>query len=374
MSFLYQRLVTYLDTKTSDPEAEAGNRKNDRELKLAKKKINSDIDDEKTLIKRAQNTQSQALPGETLRYSIFPDDAKDILAFLDKATSDINKLQESEDIEYYITDNFNSDYENYKINAINNTSIYPKSKGGRFGYWLLISALKELAFENKLTPTESTVVENITSDLQQILSESKYKSLNDWKPLTQDDLRGKDNYDFLVLLPSIKDEKTSTTIKSLIPKIFISTQTLIKNRGELKFQKASLDKTQVDEKDQDKFELSSLLYDTFSTILNVMYQLLKIFIFMLGASFAVNLNVYKPLAYKILYLIYGGLFSFIVIPYVLIYRWWFLQKKPVYYGFLPLIPRFFINPTIQFLLGWLTYKPDETISDLEEWKHYKPLF
>jgi hypothetical protein len=379
MSFLYKRLVTYLDAKTSDPEAEAKQRKNERELKSLKKRANSFIDDEKTLIKKAQNTQSQALPEEALRYSIFPDDAKELFAFLDKVTNDINNLQNVEDINDYITDNFNLDYENYKINAINNTSIYPRSKGGRFGYWLLISALKQLAFDNKLSLTELYIVNNINSDLQKILVESKYESLNDWKPLTQDDLKNKDNYDFLASLPSSTDEKTSATIKSLIPKLFISTQTLLKNRGELKFQSTSLDKiqtekTQTDEKDQDKFELKSLLYDTLTTIINVMLQLLTIFILILGASFAVNLNVHKPLAYKIFYMIYGLIFGFIVIPYVLIYRWWFLGKKPVYYGFMPLIPRFFINPKVQFLLGWLTYKPDETISDLEEWKHYKPLF
>jgi hypothetical protein len=85
---------------------------------------------------------------------------------------------------------------------------------------------------------------------------------------------------------------------------------------------------------------------------------------------AVNLNVHKPLAYKILYTIYGFLFGFIVIPYVLLYRWWLMGHKPVYYGYLPLIPRFFINPTVQFLLGWLTYKPEKSIESLEEWRHH----
>lgn len=102
-----------------------------------------------------------------------------------------------------------------------------------------------------------------------------------------------------------------------------------------------------------------------SSILGV-FLLLSFGVF--GASLATNLNVYKPAAFRILYAIYGFLFFFIVIPYVLLYRWWWLGKKPRFYALLPLMGKRFDNHMAGVLLGWMSFRPDDVIESLKEWE------
>jgi hypothetical protein len=83
-----------------------------------------------------------------------------------------------------------------------------------------------------------------------------------------------------------------------------------------------------------------------------------------GMSLAVNLNVYKDLPYKILYAVYGFIFFILVIPYSMLYRWWWLGKKPRFYSLLPLIPRRLEHPITIALFSWLSYKPDEFMQQL----------
>ena len=87
----------------------------------------------------------------------------------------------------------------------------------------------------------------------------------------------------------------------------------------------------------------------------------------LGASLATNLNLYREMPYRILYAIYGFLFFWVVIPYVFLYRWWWNGKKPRFYAMVPIVPYRFTNHIAAMLLGWMSYKPDETIDMLKEW-------
>lgn len=387
MSFLYQRFITYLDNVTRDPAAEALERKRLKDLKTAQVKANKQIEDEKILIKKAQNKRSPGVPEESLRYSIFPEDSKDIMTFLDNATVIVANAHEGEEVDDYMNDNFSDDYENYKINAILNTSIYPKAQGGRAGLWMIIRGIKQLIHDNdNLSDSEKAVLNTIQDNIKKILSDTKYRKPADWTPIVQDDMKNVAKYQDLLNSQVDNIDKNSDEYKivmSLSPKIYKTLQKLIKNHGEVDFNDKEGDiftgnisedsikeKEVKEDKTQDKFELGSLLYNTLSYTFTVMMTLLFFFILSLGSSMAVNINVHKPLAYKILYAIYGFLFGFIVIPYVLLYRWWLKGHKPVYYGYLPLIPRFFINPTVQFLLGWLTYKPEKSIESLEEWRHH----
>jgi len=122
------------------------------------------------------------------------------------------------------------------------------------------------------------------------------------------------------------------------------------------------------DKEQDTFSTSRMLGSILNTALSVFFSLLTIFCILISASLAVNLNIYKPVPFRILYAIYGSLFPYIVLPYVLLYRWMYLGKRPQYYGFLPFIPRFFVHRPIQFLFGWLTFKPDIHMWELQEWR------
>lgn len=88
---------------------------------------------------------------------------------------------------------------------------------------------------------------------------------------------------------------------------------------------------------------------------------------MFGASLATNLNVYKNWPYRLLYAIYGFIFSPLVILYVFLYRWFWLGKKPRFYSILPLIPYHLNDPWAQQLLAWISYRPDDVIQKLQEW-------
>jgi hypothetical protein len=86
-----------------------------------------------------------------------------------------------------------------------------------------------------------------------------------------------------------------------------------------------------------------------------------------GSSLATNLNLYRSWPYRVLYAVYGFIFFPIVVVYVLGYRWFWLGRKPRYYGLIPLVPEPFTRPILQTLLGWLTYVPDDAVHALEEW-------
>lgn len=124
------------------------------------------------------------------------------------------------------------------------------------------------------------------------------------------------------------------------------------------------------DKEQDTFSANRLLTKAAGYAITIFIILLILFLLGIGSSFAVNLNIYKPVAFRILYAIYGAIFAIIVIPYTLLYRWAYKGKPPKYYGFIPLIPRYFVHKPVQFLLGWLTYRPDDQMWDLEEWRHH----
>ena len=140
-------------------------------------------------------------------------------------------------------------------------------------------------------------------------------------------------------------------------------------------EKAAAEKVAADAKaEQDRLEAERARFDgwrLFRKIINTMLTIVLVFaVFaggVYGASLAVNLNLYKEAPYRVLYAIYGFLFFFIVIPYVLLYRWWWLGKKPRFYGLIPLIPYHLENRWAALLFSWLSYKPDCHIDELKEW-------
>ena len=110
----------------------------------------------------------------------------------------------------------------------------------------------------------------------------------------------------------------------------------------------------------------------FSTAGGIVVTIILVFLLffgaVLGASLATNLNLYLPTPYRILYAIYGFLLFFLVIPYVLGYRWFWKGKRPRFYSLIPLIPYHLDNRVAAFLFSWLSYKPDDQVDSLMEWK------
>lgn len=106
-------------------------------------------------------------------------------------------------------------------------------------------------------------------------------------------------------------------------------------------------------------------------ILSITMTIVMIFLLvaagLYGASLATNLNLYQTWPIRVLYAIYGFLFFWAVIPYVLLYRWWWKGKKPVFYAFMPLIPYKLDNRYAAMMFSWMSYKPDDAIACLQEW-------
>ena len=94
-----------------------------------------------------------------------------------------------------------------------------------------------------------------------------------------------------------------------------------------------------------------------------MFLLIALGIF--GASLATNLNVYRGWPYRLLYAIYGCVFFFIVIPYVLLWRWLYQHKRPRFYALIPIIGVPIENRILAFLLNWFTFEPDDEIPMLD---------
>ena len=109
----------------------------------------------------------------------------------------------------------------------------------------------------------------------------------------------------------------------------------------------------------------------FARIISITTTIVMIFLLVVaglyGASLATNLNLYQTWPIRVLYAIYGFLFFWAVIPYVLLYRWWWKGKKPVFYAFMPLIPYKLDNRYAAMMFSWMSYKPDDAIACLQEW-------
>jgi hypothetical protein len=118
---------------------------------------------------------------------------------------------------------------------------------------------------------------------------------------------------------------------------------------------------------KNEFSGKRLVKTIFGTIVSVLFTIAIFAGAIYGACLAVNLNIYRTWPYRLLYAIYGFIFFPLVIIYVLGYRWWWLERKPIIYSTLPLIPYRMTVPWMEMTLGWLTYRPDDIVETLQEW-------
>jgi len=132
--------------------------------------------------------------------------------------------------------------------------------------------------------------------------------------------------------------------------------------------RALLQKQQAEQAERDKFDFGRLIGRIFGTTFNVISTFVLFAAAVWGASLATNLNIYRDFPYRLLYTIYGFLFFIVVIPYTMLYRWFWLGKKPRYYALIPLIPYHLDHPFMAFMFGWLSFKPDDQMSALKEWE------
>ena len=133
-------------------------------------------------------------------------------------------------------------------------------------------------------------------------------------------------------------------------------------------EKARIEQEEQVKKDRAEFDVGRMFGKVFGTVFTILLVFLLIVGGVFGASLAVNLNLYKDVLYRILYAIYGFVFFWIVIPYVLGYRWYWKGHKPRFYSLIPLIPFRFDNKWAAMLFSWMSFKPDDQIESLKEWK------
>jgi hypothetical protein len=348
MSFLVNRFYNWVDNSTRDPVAEKrAKQESDAKYELSRNYKKIQIDDNERLLSQQD------------KYSSFD---LDIIKSL---------LKERQTL---IDDTTGLSADEYKTKWIELTDKYnivanPKSNV-RSQLWSQLIIRKQLLRDlNDSKPELSSVLK---ADIKEIL-----KFLND--NIYTESTTIFQNYRNILdskLGASQSDNDVATLLKSVLRK-------LEKNKMQLDFQeeggppvpdhiKSETEKLKAAEADKinDTFDAGRLFTKILGYAISVFTVLFILFLLAIGSSFAVNLNIYKPVPFRVLYAIYGLLFSFIVIPYTLLYRWVYLGRPPKYYGFIPLIPRFFIHRPVQFLLGWLTYKPDASMWDLEEWRHH----
>lgn len=120
--------------------------------------------------------------------------------------------------------------------------------------------------------------------------------------------------------------------------------------------------------EMDTFSIPRMIAKILGIIFTIVGSFLLIFLGLFGASLATNLNLYRGAWFRVLYAFYGFLYFFLVIPYSLLYRWWWKGKRPRFYSFIPLIPFHFDNYYAGLLFSWMSYKPDDQIESLKEWE------
>ena len=368
MSFLGTRAFASLNKATEDPVAEKKLREQQREAKDQIREYKTKLADERTLLKIAL-TKKQIL-------KVDADILQGMLDDLTKYLDDPNTLSlVKDDIKDRWEDTFNA----HKYYALARTAfepgVYPGGKQGEFHVRFVTHA--GLAFFKqfrhdvaKIKPTTKAELDEGIKTCEAFLKDNIYSTQDVYTTYWQS---VQEDLNTVLRDPENKEiwEKNYAIILAKIQK----------NKGLLDFEEtpgaptanaaaraegAQLEKFKSDA-EKDEFNVTRLLKNAFNNGISYVILAVVIFVLLLGSSMAVNLNMYKPMPFKILYAIWGFLFGLIVVPYVLIYRWYWLGKQPRYYGFLPFIPGFFVRPITQFVFGWLTYKPDDLMGETQEW-------
>uniref|UniRef100_A0A6C0KY31 Uncharacterized protein n=1 Tax=viral metagenome TaxID=1070528 RepID=A0A6C0KY31_9ZZZZ len=368
MSFLGTRLFASLNKATEDPVAEKKLREQQREAKDQIREYKTKLADERTLVKIAL-TKKQ----------IFKVDADLLLAMLDELTKyldDPNTLSlVKDDIKDKWEDTFNA-HKYYALARIAfQQGVYPGGKQGDFPVRYIthggLAFFKQFRHDVvKIKPAVKAELDDGIKACEAFLKDNIYSTQDVYTTYWQ----------------SVQEELNTVLKDPENKEVWDKNQGLVfakiqKNNGLLDFEEtpgaptanataraegAQLEKFKSDA-EKDDFNVTRLLKNAFNNGISYVVLAVVIFVLLLGSSMAVNLNMYKPMPFKILYAIWGFLFGLIVVPYVLLYRWYWLGKQPRYYGFLPFIPRFFVNPLAQFVFGWLTYKPDDRMGETQEW-------
>jgi hypothetical protein len=363
MSFLTSKFYKWVNKQTSDPEADKLYRQQKQETRKAI-----------TIAKAIFVNQNTVLNAAKANKQVFKEDYDFLKKFNDDGIEYLNSAGEleKEDIEAYIIDNFDipNKYNPYSlISVLVNPNLPPPRFFTRWIQKTCQQALRDN--QDKIKPDVKTSLETIVSKAKTVLKDNEgstdgsvFQSFN--VQVQTDYLQGKDGAEINKLyLPAAMKVLKNGDIDFVEGPLGVTES----KPASAAAAKEEVKKTRLrEDKKKDDFNLKRLLFNASNYAFTIATICLILFFCLVGSSFAVNLNIYKPTPFKVLYAIYGFVFGLVVVPYVVFYRWLYKGKRPRYYGFLPFIPQYFKNTYVQFLLGWLTYRPEPSMWELQEWR------
>ena len=103
------------------------------------------------------------------------------------------------------------------------------------------------------------------------------------------------------------------------------------------------------------------------TFMTAFLMFLGLSVFLTAGTLAANDAISRPILFRILNFIYGGVFFIITYIYYG-YRWW-KGTAPQFYALLPITTWQPNSKFMKILMGWFTYIPDENIEFGQ--KHFK---
>ena len=118
------------------------------------------------------------------------------------------------------------------------------------------------------------------------------------------------------------------------------------------------------------FSVTRLLGRVFKYTFYAMIVVCLVFMSVASASYAVNLNLYRPWYQRFFYAVYGFFFPFLSFPYIVLYRRWWLGHTLPNYGVMPLFEREEASGFVQSFLPFLTFVADEHVNDTMEWESF----
>ena len=110
-----------------------------------------------------------------------------------------------------------------------------------------------------------------------------------------------------------------------------------------------------------EFSISRMTETALGTALTTFFTMLSIVFFLIGGTLAANDAIGRPLMYRILYFIYGGIFFPVTIMYY-IYRW-FMGTAPNIYRMIPVWTTPSTTTLGRFFLFPFTYTEDKAAKD-----------
>jgi hypothetical protein len=125
---------------------------------------------------------------------------------------------------------------------------------------------------------------------------------------------------------------------------------------------------QVADEERRTFSMSRLLSRVFRYTMYAAFVVGLLIVSLMSASYAVNLNIYRPWPQRLFYAVYGFLFSIFSFPYIVFYRSWYLGHSIPSYGVLPLFETEEASPFTKSFLPFLVFARDEHIDDMKEWE------